>query len=97
MNDCELGLGKTATGLGPGIRFESSGELKEASLLAGAWSCGVKSQVTEVVRVHLGIWDLCRAQDAMIMIVNVMNDLRMGLGYENGHWSGTRNPVRIRW
>ena len=45
---------KTATGLGPGIRFESGGELKAASFLIGVWSCGVKSQVTEVVRVHLG-------------------------------------------
>ena len=38
-----MGLGKTATGLGPGIRFESGGELKAASLLTGAWSCGVKT------------------------------------------------------
>ena len=52
MCDC---IGKTATGLGPGIRFKSGGEAKAVSLLADVWPCGVKSPVTEVVRVHLGL------------------------------------------
>ena len=50
----------TATGLGPGIRFESGGEFKVAPLLTGVWSCGVKSQVTEVVSVHLEIGNCAR-------------------------------------
>ena len=59
-----------ATGLGPGIRFESGGELKAASLLTGVWSCGVKSQVTEVVRVHLekGL-KLCKAQCSYVIVM----------------------------
>ena len=51
---------------------ESGGELKAVSLLTGVWSCGVKSQVTEVVRVHLGIWELCKAQYAVIVVVCVI-------------------------
>ena len=57
---------KTATGLGPVIRFKSGDELKAASLLTGAGSCGDKSQDTEVVSVHLGIWELCKAQCDLI-------------------------------
>ena len=43
--------------------------LMAASSLTGVWSCGVKSQVTEVVRVHLGNRELCEAHDAVMVVV----------------------------
>ena len=61
--------------------------VKVAPLLTGVWSCGVKSQFTEVVRVHLGrifmimwLWIVIEcvvlglAQNIDVIVINVNCD-----------------------
>ena len=44
---------ETVTGLGPGFRFESDGELKRRRPYSLVLGLAASRQVTEVVRVHL--------------------------------------------
>ena len=67
--------------------------VKVAPLLTGVWSCGVKSQFTEVVRVHLGIWDLCWNFDWLYWL------MEYDIGTVTGPEPGIRcdaNPVASR-